>query len=154
MKNTWLNEQPSLITYDDLSEGRKARFTKTVTEADISHFIAITGDVNPLHVDESFARHTFFRHRIAHGMLSASLFSTVLGMFLPGTGAIYRSQQIEFKGPVYIGDTLTARFEITKIDREREIIELDGAITNQNGTVVISGRATATLLRKFIDCVD
>lgn len=73
-----------LTTFDDLKIGQKASLTKTITEEDLSHFIAITGDTNPLHVDESFAKQTFFGQRIAHGMLSASLFSTLVGMQIPG----------------------------------------------------------------------
>ena len=140
-----------LTTYEDLSPGQTARFTKTVTEADISHFIAITGDVNPLHVDETFAARTFFKKRIAHGMLSASLFSTLVGMFLPGFGAIYRSQQIEFVRPVYIGDTLTASFTVKSVDARREIVEMEGVIENQHGQVVVKGDATASLIRKLED---
>lgn len=136
-----------LTTFDDLFLGQKATFSKTITEADISHFVAITGDVNPLHVDETFARQTFFKRRVAHGMLSASLFSTIIGMLLPGTGAIYRSQTLEFLKPVYIGDTLTAGFEIVSVDADAECIELAGAIENHHGETVISGRAVAGLLR-------
>ena len=138
-----------LTTYDELAVGQKASFSKTITEADISHFVAVTGDVNPLHVNEPFAARTFFKHRIAHGMLSASLFSTLIGMFLPGTGAIYRSQTLEFLRPVYIGDTLTAEFEITAIDRAAERIELAGSIRNQDGVTVIRGQAEASLLRSL-----
>ena len=140
----------ALITYDELAVGQRASFTKTVSQADISHFIAITADVNPLHVDATFAERTFCKKPIAHGMLSASLFSHVLGMLLPGTGAIYRSQTLKFARPVYVGDTLTATLEITGIDRAGELIEMDGAITNQHADLVIQGTATATLLRGFI----
>jgi acyl dehydratase len=89
-----------LTTFDDLSVGQKATFSKTITDADLSHFVAITGDVNPLHVDQEFAQQTFFGSRIAHGMLSASLFSTLVGMKLPGVGAIYRSQTLEFASAI------------------------------------------------------
>ncbi len=136
-----------LITYDDLTTGQRAEFTKTITESDISHFIAITADVNPLHVDAGFAARTFFKKPIAHGMLSAGLFSHVLGMIMPGTGAIYRSQTLDFHRPVYAGDTITATLEITRIDPQDEVIEMQGQITNQDGETVISGTSTATLLR-------
>ena len=75
-----------LTTYNDLAVGQKAFIKKTITEEDLSHFISITGDINPLHVDEDFAEKTFFGQRIAHGMLSASLFSTLVGMHIPGIG--------------------------------------------------------------------
>ncbi len=139
----------TLITYNDLKIGQRADFTKTITQADISHFIAITADVNPLHVDVSFAARTFFKKPIAHGMLSAGLFSHVLGMIMPGTGAIYRSQTLDFHHPVYVGDTLTATLEIDRIDPRDEVIEMNGLITNQDGETVISGTSTATLLRGF-----
>lgn len=141
--------QQKLTTYDDLACGQRASFTKTITAADISNFIAITADVNPLHVDAGFSARTFFEKPIAHGMLSASLFSHVLGMKLPGIGGIYRSQTLQFHRPVYIGDTLTTSLEITHIDPKNELIEMRGLITNQHGVTVISGTATATLLRGF-----
>lgn len=142
-----------LTTYDDLAVGQRAEVTKNITEEDLAHFIAITGDVNPLHVDEDFARRTFFKQPIAHGMLSASLFSHIVGMLLPGTGAIYRSQSLTFLQPVYVGDTLTASLEIMAVDREAELIEMQGMIRNQRGHTVVEGKATATLLRGFqLDC--
>ncbi|MDX1656402.1 MAG: MaoC family dehydratase, partial [Candidatus Competibacteraceae bacterium] len=102
-----------------------------------------------LHVDQEFARRTFFGQRIAHGMLSASLFSTLIGMQLPGTGAIFKSQTLEFLRPVYIGDTLTAEMEISAIDRQAEQIRLEAQIHNQRGEVVIRGQAVAGLLRQL-----
>ena len=136
-----------LTVYDDLAVGQKASLTKTITEADLSHFVAITGDTNPLHVDDSFAAQTFFGQRIAHGMLSASLFSTLVGMHIPGIGAIYKSQTLEFLRPVFIGDTLIAWFEITAIDTADERIEIRSWIENQDGKIVIEGKTTASLLR-------
>jgi acyl dehydratase len=141
--------QKKLTTYDDLMCGQCAEFTKTITQADLSHFIAITADANPLHVDAGFAARTFFKKPIAHGLLSASLFSHVVGMILPGTGAIYRSQCLDFHRPVYVGDTLTASLEITRIDADNELIEMQGNITNQHGDTVISGLAKASLLRSL-----
>ncbi|MBU1343150.1 MAG: MaoC family dehydratase [Proteobacteria bacterium] len=138
-----------LTTFDDLAVGQKAFLHKTITEADISHFIAITGDKNPLHVDERFAEQTFFGQRIAHGMLSAALFSTLVGMHLPGLGAIFRSQTLEFLHPVFIGDTLCAWFEIMAIDPEAEQIQIKSWIDNQEGKTVIQGQTIASLLRGF-----
>ena len=136
-----------LTTYDDLKVGQKASLTKTITEEDLSHFIAITGDINPLHIDDSFAKQTFFGQRIAHGMLSASLFSTLVGMHIPGIGGIYKSQALEFLRPVFIGDTLCAWFEIVGIDQEKEEIEIKSWIVNQDGENVIEGKTVASLLR-------
>ncbi|WP_299979211.1 MaoC family dehydratase [Desulfobacula sp.] len=136
-----------LTTFDDLVVGQKASFQKTITESDLSHFIAITGDINPLHVDEQFAEQTFFGQRIAHGMLSASLFSTLVGMHLPGIGAIFKSQTLEFLRPVFIGNTLRAWFEIIAIDPQDERIEIRSWIENQDGETVIEGKTVASLLR-------
>ena len=136
-----------LTTFDDLEIGQKASLKKTITEDDLSHFIAITGDTNPLHVDESFAKQTFFGQRIAHGMLSASLFSTLVGMHIPGIGAIYKSQTLNFLRPVFIGDTLRAWFEIVSIDLESEEIVINSWIENQDGDNVIEGKTVASLLR-------
>ncbi len=137
----------NLTTFQDLFVGQKASLTKTVTEKDLDHFIAITGDTNPLHVDDAFARQTFFGQRIAHGMLSASLFSTLVGMHIPGIGAIYKKQTLEFLRPVFIGDVLCAWFEIVAIDREKEEILIKSWIENQEGLVVIQGETVASLLR-------
>lgn len=138
-----------LTTYDDLKVGQTASLQKTITEQDLDFFIQITGDENPLHVDADFARQTFFGQRIAHGMLSAALFSTLVGMHLPGIGAIYKSQTLEFLRPVFIGDTLQACFEIVAIDPEREQIELNSWIENQDGATVIAGKTVASLLRRL-----
>ena len=136
-----------LTTFEDLKVGQKASLKKTISEKDIKHFIAITDDTNPLHMDESFARQTFFGQRIVHGMLSASLFSTLVGMHIPGIGAIYKKQTLEFLRPVFIGDTLTAWFEIVKIDRDKEEILIKSWVENQDGKVVIQGEAVTSLLR-------
>jgi len=136
-----------LTTFDDLAVGQKAFLKKTITDADLSHFIAITGDMNPLHVDKIFAEKTFFGRRIAHGMLSASLFSTLVGMHIPGFGAIYKSQTLEFLRPVCIGDTICAWFEIISIDSDAEEVVLKSWIENQDGEIVIQGKTVAGLLR-------
>src|SRR5918992_500453 len=101
-----------LATLDDFVPGQTASFSKTIGEVELALFVAVCGDVNPLHVDEEFARRTFFGGRLAHGPLSASLVSTVIGTLLPGTGAIYKSQSLRFLRPVHPGDTLTATVEV------------------------------------------
>ena len=135
-------------TFDDLEVGQRASLEKTITEEDLSHFIAITGDENPLHVDEDFARQTFFGQRIAHGMLSASLFSTLVGMHIPGIGAIYKSQTLEFLRPVFIGDTLTAWFEVVGVNLDDEQVDIKSWIENQDGQTVVEGKTVASLLRQ------
>jgi acyl dehydratase len=133
---------------DDFTVGQRASFTKTFTDEDVRRFVEITGDRNPLHLDAEFAAKSQFGRRVLHGMLSASIFSTMVGMLLPGTGAIYRSQTIRFLLPVYVGDTLTAHFVLRSIDRARHRLEIDAWIENQAGERVIEGTCEAGLLRQ------
>ena len=132
---------------EDFEAGQKASFTKTFTDEDLQRFIAITGDTNPLHVDDAFAAKTRFGRRVIHGMLAASIFSTMVGMRLPGTGAIYRAQTIRFLLPVYVGDTVTAHFVVRSVDRAKHRLEIDAWIENETGERVIEGTCEAGLLR-------
>jgi len=132
---------------EDFQPGQHATFSKTFTEDDMRRFIEITGDVNPLHVDEEFARNTPFGHRVLQGMLTASIFSTMVGMLLPGTGAIYRAQTIRFLLPVYLGETVTAHFVVRSVDRTKHRLEIDSWIENAAGQRVIEGTCEAGLLR-------
>jgi len=130
------------IPYSDLKIGDSAEISKTISEADIYNFAGICGDFNPLHVDEEFASKTPFKKRIAHGMLGASLISTLLGTTLPGKNTIYIEQSLKFKAPVYIGDTITARIEVLELVQEKNIARLKTEAYNQNGEIVIDGQAT------------
>ncbi len=125
---------------EDLSVGQSASFAKTVTEADIVKFAEVSGDDNPVHLDEAFAQKTMFKGRIAHGMLSAGFISTVIGTRLPGSGTIYMSQTLRFKAPVRIGDTVTAICTITEIIPEKRRAVLS-TICKVGDTVVIEGEA-------------
>jgi 3-hydroxybutyryl-CoA dehydratase len=120
-------------TYDELQIGQTASFTKTVSETDIYLFAGITGDMNPAHVDAVTA---------AGGMLSASFISTVLAMQLPGPGTIYVGQNLQFRGPVFIGDTVTATVECTEKLDERKWAKFKTTVTNQEGKTVVAGEAT------------
>lgn len=124
-----------------LKVGDTASITRTMTEKDIVAFAELTGDRNPVHLDEAFAQKTRFRHRIAHGMLGASLISAVLGTELPGEGSIYLSQTLQFLGPVYIDDTITARVTVTKVREDKSIVTLETACENQRGETLIRGEA-------------
>ncbi len=128
-------------TIIEINIGDTAEFTKTITEADIVLFAGVTGDLNPAHVDQVWAEKTMFKGRIAHGMLSAGLISAVLGMQLPGPGAIYLSQELKFLAPVRIGDTITARAEVIEIVEEKNRVRLKTTCCNQTGTVVVDGLA-------------
>jgi 3-hydroxybutyryl-CoA dehydratase len=121
--------------------GQRASFTKTVTESDVTTFAGLIGDFNPIHVDAEYARNTRFGRRVAHGMLTGGLISAVLGTKLPGPGAIYLSQQIEFLAPVYIGDTITATVEITAWRPEKRIMTLKTDAYNQADKQVVTGKA-------------
>jgi 3-hydroxybutyryl-CoA dehydratase len=132
---------------EDFHVGQHASLTKTFTEEDMQRFIEITGDVNPLHVDEEFAARTKFGRRVLQGMLTASIFSTMVGMLLPGTGAIYRSQTLRFLLPVYLGETVTAHFVVRSVDRAKHRLEIDAWIENEAGQHVIEGTCEAGLLR-------
>jgi len=128
-----------------VSIGQRASFTKTITEADISLFAGVTGDLNPLHVDKEFAKRTRFGERIAHGFLTAGLISAVLGTRLPGPGSIYLSQGLNFHKPVKIDDTITATVKVTAYNQERRIVTLETKCHNQDGVVVLSGEAVVLL---------
>jgi acyl dehydratase len=142
-----LTPSPVVARIEDFEPGQRASFSKTFTDEDVRRFIEITGDTNPLHVDDAFAARTQFGRRVLHGMLTASLFSTMVGVLLPGTGAIYRSQTIRFLLPVYVGETVTAHFVVRSVDRERHRLEIDAWIENEAGQHVIEGTCEAGLLR-------
>jgi len=128
-------------TFDELKVGDLDRFSKTVTDADIYLFAGVTGDLNPAHIDESYAQGTFFKTRIAHGMLSAGFVSAVIGTRLPGPGTVYMQQTLDFLAPVHIGDTVTATVEVIEKLQEKRRVRLKTTCTNQEGTTVLGGEA-------------
>lgn len=132
---------------DDLEPGMTAVFGKTITEADILMFAGASGDTNPVHLDEEFAAQTMFEGRIAHGLLVASLISTVLGTRLPGPGAIYISQSLRFMAPVRPGDTVKARVTLTEVDKDKKRVSCETICTVGDRTVV-SGEAKLMVQRR------
>lgn len=126
-------------TIDQLKIGDSAEFAKTVTETDIYLYAGITGDFNPAHVNEAYAKNTFFKTRIAHGMLTAGFISAIIANQLPGPGTIYMKQDLSFLAPVRIGDTITARVEVLELMTEKNRVRLKTACTNQDGVVVLTG---------------
>ncbi len=134
------------MRFDELTVGQRAEVVHTVTDADIESFMELTGDRNPLHDDPAFASASRFGGTIAHGMLTASFLSTVLGMKLPGTGAVYASQSLRFKRPVKPGDTITVSAEVTDLMPERRRVHLATLITSQDGKVVIEGEAEMMMM--------
>ncbi len=135
-------------TINELAVGDSAEFSKTISESDIYLFAGVTGDMNPAHINEAYARTTFFKTRIAHGLLPAGFISNVLAMQLPGPGTIYLRQELDFKAPVKIGDTITARVEVLEIMAEKKRVRLRTTCSNQDGTVVLEGEAVVTPPRR------
>ena len=133
------------MRFDELSVGQFAEFTKTVTETDVVMYAGITGDFNPMHIDDVTATSSRFGSRIAHGMLTAGFISACLGMKLPGAGSIYVGQSLKFTRPVRIGDTITARLEVLELVPEKKRVKLSTTCRNQSNEVVIDGEATVMM---------
>ena len=131
-------------TINELKIGDTAEFAKTVSEPDIYLYAGLTGDFNPAHINEDYAKKTFFKTRIAHGMLSAGFISTVIGTKLPGTGSIYIKQDLSFLAPVRIGDTITARAQVVEIIAKKNRVRLKTTCINQDGTQVLDGEAVVS----------
>jgi 3-hydroxybutyryl-CoA dehydratase len=126
--------------------GDTAEFTKTVSDDDIRAFARVTGDNQPLHLDDAYAAKTRFKKRLAHGMLSAGFVSAALGTKLaPNATVIYLSQSLRFRAPVYSGDTITARLEVTAVDPEKRFVTCKTECVNQDGQTVLSGEAQVLL---------
>jgi len=140
MDNVRLTEDLNGYFIEDISVGMTAVFAKTITEADIVLFSGVTGDMNPVHVNQDFAQDTMFKGRIAHGMFTSSLISTVLGMKLPGPGCIYMKQDLRFLAPVRAGDTVQARVTVTEIIAKKRRIVCK-TIATVGEVMVVDGEA-------------
>lgn len=135
-------------TINELNLGDRAEFTKTVSESDVYLYAGLTGDFNPAHINEPYAEKTFFKTRIAHGMLPAGFISAILGTRLPGPGTIYIGQTLNFTAPVQIGDTITASAEVAEIMADKNRIRLKTVCENQNGVIVLDGEAVVSPPKK------
>ncbi|WP_174714048.1 MaoC family dehydratase [Candidatus Viridilinea mediisalina] len=124
-----------------LTIGQSASMRKTITEADVVLYAAISGDQNPVHIDELAAQESRFGRRIAHGMLAAGLISAVLGMRLPGPGTVYLKQTLSFRKPIYINDTVTTTVEVIHMREDKPIVTLATQVVNQDGEVVVEGES-------------
>ena len=131
----------SNYTYDEITIGQTATYSKTVEERDIRLFAAVSGDVNPVHLDAAYAATTQFGERIAHGMLTGAVISAALAMELPGPGTVYLGQSLRFRAPVKIGDTVTVTLEVMAKQDRRKTLSLDCKVHNQDGKLVASGTA-------------
>ncbi len=128
-----------------LNIGDSAEITRTIEQNDIQAFADVTGDHNPVHLDESYAQTTRFGRRIAHGMLTASLISSVLANRLPGEGSVYLSQTLQFVAPVFPGDEVTARVTVTEVRESRGIVKLETICVNQRDEIVLRGEAVVLM---------
>ena len=128
--------------YQELYVGQTAQLCRTVTQSDIESFAAVSGDTNPAHLDPDYAKNTVFHRVIAHGMWLGSLISALLGTQLPGPGTIYLQQELHFKHPVYIGDTLLVRVTVVAKENHNHHIKLACEVINQHKQIVVSGTAT------------
>ncbi|MGI6751529.1 MAG: MaoC family dehydratase [Anaerovoracaceae bacterium] len=129
---------------EQISVGMKASMSKTIGESDIYGFAGITGDFNPIHVNEEYARTTRFGRRVAHGMILAGMFSAVRAMKVPGPGGVLISQTLTFKAPAFIGDTVTALVEVTSVNVEKNRIVMRNEIRNQDGVLLIEGESISS----------
>jgi 3-hydroxybutyryl-CoA dehydratase len=126
---------------EDLEVGMSDSFAKTITDADVCLFAGISGDTNPVHINDDYAKTTMFEKRIVHGMFSAALISTVAGTKLPGPGAIYVDQSLKFRAPVFIGDTAKATLTVTDIDQRRRRVKCKTDV-HVGDKLVAAGEAT------------
>lgn len=133
--------------FEEIALGDQAKLSRTVTEADVVSFAQVSGDHNPVHLDAAYAAGTLFKERIAHGMLSASYISALLGMQLPGPGAIYLSQTLQFKRPVKLGDVVDAHVEVTALDPTKGRVTLS-CVCSVAGKAVLEGEAVVMAPRK------
>jgi 3-hydroxybutyryl-CoA dehydratase len=139
-----MNDQstaPSVRYFGEITQGMSGEFSKTISEEDVIKFADVTGDKNPIHLDEDYAATTIFGQRISHGMLVAGFISAVFGYNFPGPGWIYISQNLKFKAPVFLGDTATAVVTATNLIPEKQMIEFD-TVVSVGDKVVIQGTAT------------
>ena len=148
--SAWLSQHRSSVnennmekgkTIDQLNIGDRASISKQIAERGVIRFAELTGDLNPIHMDKLYAEQSIFGERIAHGMLTASLISAVIGIKLPGPGSIYVSQTLKFRAPVKFGDIIEAEVEVVEKMPERNRVHLKTTCRNQSGTVVLEGEA-------------
>ena len=136
-----MTEKPFEYRLEDILLGQKKKFTVKITETMLNNFAEISGDHNPLHMDENYARTTRFGKRLCHGMLLASLFSRMVGMYMPGKNALYFSQSLNFKSPCFINDEVTVECEVLNKCTSSRIITLKTTISNQTGECLVDGLA-------------
>ena len=143
--------EPTEAKLDNLHIGQKIEFTEVISESMVEKFAELSGDYNPHHMDESYAEKTRFKKRVCHGMLLASLFSRLTGMYLPGKGSLFFSQSLNFISPAFIDDKVTVEVEIVKISRSTGIITIKTIIKKENNIQLITGDAKVIILESDLD---
>ncbi len=143
--------EPTETRLVDLNIGQKAKFTEVISDTMVEEFAKLSGDYNPQHMDETYAKKTRFKKRICHGMLLASLFSRLVGMYLPGKHSLYFSQSLNFLYPAFIDDKVMVEGEIVKISRSTGIITLKTRITKDNDVELVTGEAKVVVLEPSLD---
>ena len=143
--------EPTEAKLDNLHIGQKIEFTEVISESMVEKFAKLSGDYNPHHMDESYAKKTRFKKRVCHGMLLASLFSRLTGMYLPGKGSLFFSQSLNFISPAFIDDKVTVEGEIVKISRSTGIITLKTRIIKENNIELVTGEANVVVLEPSLD---
>jgi acyl dehydratase len=136
-----MNGSPSEYKFDEISIGDKKKFTEKIDDDKLQAFAKLSGDFNPLHMNEEYARTTKFKKRVCHGMLLASFFSKLIGMYLPGKNALYFSQDLNFQAPCYLGDQITVEGEVLDKSNSTRIITIKTSIYNQDGSCLVDGTA-------------
>jgi acyl dehydratase len=136
-----IREKNKMTDFDSISLGQKAERSTLISAKLVADFAALTGDDNPVHLDEQYAAKSIFGRRVAHGMIASSLIASLMGSELPGWGTIYLGQNLEFRAPVFIDDTVTVSVEVLEKDDKTKRIKLKTQAVNQDGRLVINGQA-------------
>ena len=136
-----MDEEPSEYSFDDITIGTKKKFNVTITEEVVNDFAKLSGDYNPLHMNKEYAASTSFKKRVVHGMLLASFFSRIDGMYLPGKHALYFSQSLNFVNPCFVGEKITVEGEVVDKSLATKIIKLKTRITNEHGKILVDGES-------------
>lgn len=136
-----MTEQPNQYQFDEIKIGLKYKFTEKITEFSLDNFASLSGDYNPLHMNEDYAKTTKFKKRVCHGMLLASFFSKLVGMYLPGKNALYFSQTLNFQNPCFVDDIITIQGQVVEKSDSTKIITLNTSIHNQTGLCLVDGMA-------------
>lgn len=142
-----MTDIPNKYEFEEIKIGLEHKFTEKITVASLDNFASLSGDYNPLHMDENFAKNTSFKKRVCHGMLLASFFSKLVGMYIPGKNALYFSQTLNFQNPCFIGDIITVQGQVVDKSDATKIITIKTTIHNQSGACLIDGIAKV-MLRK------